>query len=167
MNQLELIANTENLFKLIGNDWMLITAGDQKKCNTMTASYGGFGILFGKNIAQIYVRPERHTYQFLENNDYFSLSFFDESFRKSLQYCGRVSGRDEDKIKACNLTLQFSDNDIPYFKESRITVLCKKIYVQDLDRSNLLDPTILDSVYKTGGDHRMYVGEIIDAYINE
>ena len=62
----------ENIFKLISDDWMLITAGNGKKVNTMTASFGGFGVLFFKNIATIYVRPERYTFNFLEENDTFS-----------------------------------------------------------------------------------------------
>ena len=30
----------DNVVKLIGSDWMLITAGDAEKQNTMTASWG-------------------------------------------------------------------------------------------------------------------------------
>ncbi len=154
----------ENLISLIQNDWMLITAGNRKKCNTMTASYGGFGILFGKRVAQIYVRPERYTDEFLENEGYFSLSFFDETHRKHLQYCGKTSGRDEDKIAACGLTTQFSAEGIPYFNESRLTILCKKIYVQSLDPALILDSKITQTVYGSGGVHKMYVGEIIDVF---
>ena len=70
---------SEKVFSLIGKDWLLITAGDDKKCNTMTASYGSLGILFGKPVAQVYVRPERYTCRFLEEQPYFSLSFFEEN----------------------------------------------------------------------------------------
>ena len=71
----------ENIFKLIGEDWMLITAGNKTSANTMTASFGGFGILFSKKVAAIFVRPERYTYHFLEENDTFSLSFFAQEFK--------------------------------------------------------------------------------------
>ncbi len=157
----------EKTFSLIGNEWMLITAGDQKKCNTMTASYGSFGILFGKPVAQIYVRPERFTYQFLENQSYFSLSFFCEEYRKQLQYCGRASGRDEDKIATCGFTTQFDENGVPYFEEARLNLICRKIYAQDLDEALLSDEKIKQAVYSSGGVHRMYVGEITDIFYQE
>ena len=38
-----------NPFTKIGSEWMLITAGDESGCNTMTASWGGLGVLWGKN----------------------------------------------------------------------------------------------------------------------
>ena len=74
----------DNIFEMISDRWMLITAGDKRKANTMTASFGGFGVLFFKNVAHIYVRPERHTYEFLEKKDTFSLSFFSPEFKASL-----------------------------------------------------------------------------------
>lgn len=154
----------ENAFQLIGDDWMLITAGNSAQCNTMTASYGGLGILFGKPVAHIYVRPERYTYEFLEKNEYFSLSFFTEKYRKELLYCGKVSGRNENKIKACGLNLLYSPEQAPYFEEARLTMICKKIYVQDLSRDLLMDDKLREAVYHNGGDHRMYVGEILDIF---
>ena len=90
----------QNIFKLISDDWMLITSGNKEKANTMTASFGGFGVLFFKNVATIYVRPERYTYQFLEENNTFSLTFFNESFREKLKFCGSNSGKDIDKIQS-------------------------------------------------------------------
>lgn len=152
----------ENTFSLIGNDWMLITAGDQNACNTMTASYGGLGILFGKPVVHIYVRPERHTYQFLEEQEYFSLSFFTEDYRKQLQYCGRTSGRDEDKIAHCGFSTRYNENGTPFFREARLTLICRKIYTQDLEKERLSDEKLRQAVYGSGGIHRMYVGEITD-----
>ena len=81
-----------NIFNLIGKDWMLITAGTGQEINTMTASFGGFGVLFFKNVAHIYVRPERYTYEFIEKSDTFSLTFFDEQYKDVLRYCGKASG---------------------------------------------------------------------------
>jgi flavin reductase (DIM6/NTAB) family NADH-FMN oxidoreductase RutF len=152
----------EKVFKLIGKEWMLITAGDRHKCNTMTASYGNLGILFGKPVASIYVRPERYTYEFLEKQDKFSLSFFTEDYRQKLQYCGKASGKNEDKIANCGFTTLYTQENTPYFKEARLTLICRKIYVQDLDKALLLDEKAKQAVYGTGGIHRMYVGEIVD-----
>lgn len=67
----------------------------------MTASWGGLGVLWRKPVATIYVRPQRYTYTFLEENPYFTLSFFGPQWKKQLAYCGAVSGREEDKFAAC------------------------------------------------------------------
>ena len=151
----------DNLFNRIGKDWMLITAGTHDKCNTMTASYGGFGILFSKTVAHIYVRPHRHTYSFLENIDGFSLSFFnDEKYRKELQYCGKISGRDENKIAHCGFSVIEIDGT-PCIEQADITVLCKKIYATDINQGTFYDDSILKKCYPDGDTHRMYVGEII------
>lgn len=155
----------ENIFKLIEDNWMLITAGDHESINTMTASFGGFGVLFFKNIAHIYIRPERYTYDFVENNDTFSLSFFSEEYREQLAYCGKVSGRDEDKIKKCNFTVKYTEESTPYFDEASITVICKKIYSQDIDPECFTDKAPFERTYYKGGLHRMYIGEILDIII--
>ena len=92
-----------NVFQLIGSDWMLITAGTPESYNTMTASWGGMGVLWGKNVCFCFIRPTRHTYQFIEKADVFSLSFFEERYRGALEICGTKSGRDIDKAAATGL----------------------------------------------------------------
>ena len=87
-----------NPFTKIGKEWMLITAGDEKKANTMTASWGGVGVLWGKNVVYIFVRDTRYTKEFIDNGETFSLTFLDESNKGALKYLGAVSGRDENKI---------------------------------------------------------------------
>ena len=151
----------DNIFQRIGKDWMLITAGTKENCNTMTASYGGFGILFSKPVAHIYIRPHRHTYLFTENADHFSLCFFnDDQYRKELQYCGKVSGRDENKFEHCKFTVEEMDG-IPYIKQADLIVFCKKIYSCDIDKGDFYDKEIIEKCYPQGDTHRMYVGEIL------
>ena len=74
----------QNVFTLIGEQWMLITAGTPEHCNTMTASWGGLGVLWGADVATCYIRPQRYTYEFIEKSDYFTLSFLEETYRKQL-----------------------------------------------------------------------------------
>ena len=92
-------SNLENAIKLIGTDWMLITAADKEKVNTMTASWGCLGVLWNKNVCVAFVRPQRYTYEFIEKADTVSFSFFDEEYRDALRYCGSHSGRGFDKFK--------------------------------------------------------------------
>src|SRR5512137_697572 len=95
---------TENPFKLIGADWMLITAGTADANNTMTASWGGLGVLWERKVATCYIRPGRYTYGFMEKAPFFTLSFFAEEHRAALRYCGTHSGRNGDKAKEAGLT---------------------------------------------------------------
>jgi len=149
----------DNVFRQIGRDWMLISAGKEAQFNTMTASWGGMGVLWNANVCFAFVRPSRFTYEFMEREKYFSLSFFPDGNRRALQFCGSHSGRDTDKIAATGLTPIF-DAPAPYFNESRFAVICKKMYFQDLDPSHFLDPTI-EGHYKGTDYHRVYVGEIV------
>ncbi len=154
----------DNVFKMIGRDWMLITAGEERKCNTMTASWGGLGVLWNANVAFSFVRPSRYTYEFLEQDKHYTLSFFDSGYRRALQICGSKSGRDTDKIREAELTPVF-DAQAPYFAESRLSLVCRKLYYQDMDPSHFLDPT-LENNYKNGDYHRIYVGEIVKVLKN-
>lgn len=149
----------KNPFEMIGKDWMLISAGDKDKYNTMTASWGGVGVLWNKNVVFAFVRPQRFTYEFLNNNDYFSLSFFCEEYREALAYCGKYSGRDVDKAKECNLTANF-DEATPYFEEADTVIICKKLYIQDMNKDCFLDKDLLKN-YSGDDYHRVFVGEIV------
>ena len=151
----------DNTFKLIGKDWMLITAGTKEDFNTMTASWGGFGFLWNKPICHIYIRPHRFTYNFIERYDLFTLSFFDEKYRGCLNICGTKSGRDIDKVKETGLTPAESDNRSIYFKEARLVLECRKIYYQDINPEFFIDNTI-ESNYPGKDYHRMYIGEVVN-----
>ena len=149
---------TENVFSLFDDRWTLITAGTRDHCNTMTASWGGLGVLWHKNVATIYVRPQRYTFEFLENSPAFTLSFFGEEWRKALAYCGRVSGREEDKFAHCGFHVAMEGEDAPYIQEANLVLVCRKLYWNDLDPAHM-DGTALQH-YKNHDYHRMYIAEI-------
>lgn len=150
---------TDNPFKLIGTDWMLITAGTADSFNTMTASWGGLGVLWERKVAMCYIRPTRHTFSFVEQAALFTLSFFGEEHRKTLQYCGTHSGRNTDKVKGAGLT-PVKEGGFIYFNEARLVLACRKLYAQDIDPKLFLDPTI-GGMYPQKDYHRMYIGEIV------
>lgn len=156
----------ENIFQLIAIDWMLITAGNSKSYNTMTASWGGMGHLWNKQIAICFIRPQRYTYQFVEKNEFFTLSFFPNKYRNILDYLGKESGRNINKMKIENLTPISSENNSIYFEEAKLVLECKKIYFDDLKPSNFIDKN-LDKNYPTKDYHRMYFGEITNCLIKE
>jgi flavin reductase (DIM6/NTAB) family NADH-FMN oxidoreductase RutF len=150
---------TDNPFKLIGKDWMLITAGAPEKFNTMTASWGGLGVLWERTVAFCFIRPTRYTYEFVERSRTFTLSFFEEKHRKALSFCGSHSGRDRDKIREAGLT-PVKDEGYVYFKEARLVLACRKLYFQDISPDRFLEEKISD-LYPQKDYHRMYVGEIV------
>ena len=88
-----------NPFTLIGKEWMLISAGTEQKYNMMTASWGALGVFWGKNVASVYIRPQRYTLEFVNEQEYYALNFFEDSYKKALAYCGAHSGRDVDKAR--------------------------------------------------------------------
>ena len=159
MKQIEINEFSENPFKLIGSDWMLITAKKGEKTNMMTASWGGVGILWNKPVATIYVRPQRYTKEFIDNEEYFSLCVLPEEYRQILNYCGTKSGRDEDKIAETKLTVDESEK-APIFKESRLVLICKKLYAQDLTEQSFIDKSLVEKNYQAKDFHTMYIAEI-------
>lgn len=149
----------QNPFKLIGKDWMLITAEKDGKVNTMTAAWGGFGVMWGKNVAYIVIRPQRYTKEFVDHSATFSLTFFDHSFKPQLNYLGTVSGRDEAKIEKSNLTVSYSDNT-PYFEEANIVVFCHKLYAQEYKPECFVTPELNEKWYPQPDHHTLYIAEI-------
>lgn len=164
----------ENPFKLIDKDWMLVTSANEgeglvggKDYNTMTASWGGVGILWNKPVAFVFIRPQRHTYGFSENNDRMTFTFFGEEYRKALTFCGRQSGREYDKAKECGLT-PVADTDengrAVWFDEARIVLKVRKLYAERLSEEAFTDPAPLSS-YPTKDYHKMYICEIEEVLV--
>ena len=152
-----------NPFTKIGKEWALISAGDKNKCNTMTVSWGGVGVLWGKNVVYIFIRDSRYTKEFIDNGEFFSMSFFDEKYRDALSYCGKESGRNvDDKFKGAGLTPAFRHN-IPYPDEANLVLLCRKMAAVPITEDTFIDPQIMPKWYSDNDMHVMYVGEIIEA----
>ncbi len=151
----------ESAFRLIGKEWMLITAGTPDNWNTMTASWGGMGELWFKPVVFTFVRPQRYTYEFVEREEVFTLSFFDESQRKTLNFCGSNSGRDCDKAAEAGLTPFSTESGSVAFEEARLVLECKKLYFQDINPEHFLDESIDTKYYPEKDYHRMYVGEVL------
>lgn len=151
----------DNVFTAIGEQWMLITAGGPQDFNTMTASWGGMGHLWNRDVAFIFVRPQRYTFGYVEDNETFTLSFFGAEYRDALQYCGTHSGRNVDKVEHAGLTPAMGETGGVYFEEARLVLECRKLYAQDLNASSFVDTDIRADVYAADDFHRLYVGEIV------
>lgn len=150
-----------NPFDKIGEEWMLVTAGDKEKANTMTASWGTMGILWNRKTITVFVRPSRLTKQFLDNNEYFSISFFKDEYRKILGYLGSISGRVENKIEKSGLKLIEIDNTVG-FEEASLTFICRKMYHDKINEVKMSQQG--KPFYPRGDYHEVYIGEIVSVY---
>lgn len=155
----------ENAVSLIADDWGLVTAGTADGYNTMTVSWGALGELWGKDVATVYIRPQRYTKEFLDANDYFTLSFYPEKEKKALSFCGAHSGRDVDKAAETGLVPVFAEK-APYFAQARLVLVCKKMAVGRFDPDGFLDPGIMNN-YAAGDFHYIYYGAIEKVLISE
>ena len=149
-----------SVFDRLNKDWMLITAGNRNVANSMTASWGAFGILWNQPVAICFVRPQRYTFTLIEGEDTLTLAFFDEEWKKALSYMGKSSGRDGDKYAACGMTVAHDENGTPYPAQARSVLTCRKLYAGRLDENAFLDPTLIEKNYPTKDFHQMYVCKI-------
>lgn len=161
------IKSLENLnpFSKIADDWFLVTSGDENGYNTMTASWGSLGTMWGKSVAVTVIRPQRYTKEFIDKNEYFTISFLKEGNKDKLSFCGSKSGRDYDKAKETGLKPVFVDGTA-IFEQAELTLICRKVFAQEITPDSFLDKTIIDKWYPDKDFHTAYVGEIVKAYLN-
>ncbi|GAB6392950.1 MAG: flavin reductase [Treponematales bacterium] len=160
----------------IGSEWMLIAAGDVGKdranWNGMTASWGGLGVLWGRDVAFMFIRPSRHTRAFADGAGLFTLSFFPPSLHDKLLVWGNKSGRDCDKAGETGFTPVVFDGSVGGgegafaagavgFREASEIIVCRKLYTHDFEPERFLDKESIEKVYHGADYHRMYIGEVI------
>ncbi len=155
-----------NPFTTIGDEWFLLTAGTPDGYNTMTASWGALGVIWGGPAMTAVVRTSRHTFSYMEENETFSVCVFPEEYRKVLQFCGSHSGRDCDKAKETGLTPVELDGTTA-FAEARLVLICEKMYAQMMGEEYFAQPEICQKWYGKDPMHKMYIGRIKAAYVQE
>ena len=148
--------------EMISDGWGLVTAGNGEKFNTMTVSWGGLGEIWGKDAVFIFIRPQRYTYEFIEKEEFFTLSFFGKEYKDALRLCGSKSGRDIDKAKEAGITPLFTDGGVT-FEEAKYTIVCRKMASQFMDPNGFEDAAI-ENNYANKDYHKVYVGEILKVY---
>lgn len=157
----------QNAIKLIGEQWMLITAGGPDNFNTMTASWGAMGELWYKPVAFLFIRPQRYTYEFVDNREMLTLSFLPEEYRSALRFSGSHSGRDTDKVAETGLTPFTTEAGNVAFREASIVLECRKLYKGNMKAEAFIDKTIIDKAYPGGDFHTTFVVEIVNAWVAE
>lgn len=165
MKKIKATEITQNAISLIGAQWMLVTAGTPDGYNTMTANWGGIGFLWNKPVAYIFIRPNRHTHQYIERQEHLTLSFMCETYRQALKICGTQSGRDIDKMKEAGLSPWITEDGNIAIADADLVIECRKLYSDMIRPENFIDNTPIDTWY--GEDdpmHQLYIVEITDAW---
>ncbi len=152
-------------FEAIGQKWALVTAQKDGQVNTMTASWGGIGVLWGKNVVTVYIRPQRYTREFIESSDYFTFTLFD-GYKKELAVLGTKSGRDGDKIAEVGFHIETAGGQ-PTFREGKTAIVCRKLFCSLMQPEQFVDQSLIPLNYPTKDFHYIYIGEIVGIYENE
>ena len=152
-----------NLF-LINDKWMLVSAGNDSIFNTMTASWGGFGTGWNKPIAFMFIKDSRYTFEFLQKDSVYTLTFFDEKYKDTMKMLGGKSGRDSDKIKDSGLTPLIMPSGAPSFKEASMIIECRKLISQPIETSSIKSEEVLNFYNEESSTHNIFFGEIIGVW---
>ena len=156
---------TTDILSVFDKKWALLTAGNEGSFNTMTISWGGLGTIWGKPVATVYVRTSRYTHDFMDANEFFTVSFYPEECRQILGVLGSKSGRVIDKMKESGLT-PIKAGDSMSFKEAEVTLVCRKLFKQQLDVANMPED-VAKNMYEGQAPHDMYIGEIVEIIRND
>lgn len=153
-----------NPVRMFADEWFELAAGKEGDMNLMTIAWGTLGELWNRPVVTVYVSTSRYTYEFMEKNDYFTITHFPAAMREKLQYLGTASGRDEDKVKGADLTVEFTKLGNPIFAEADLAIECKKIYAEQF-KADLM-PVEQRQWYDDRGIglHVVYVGEIVNVW---
>lgn len=157
----------ENVFTLFKKETALLTAGGLGNHNTMTIGWGTLGVLWRKEIAIVYVKPTRYTYEFMNRSNLFTISWYNDTdeMRKNLTFCGTMSGRDVNKDEVCKLTPIELDGGVTY-NEARLVIVCESIYNDRFEEQHFMDKELL-GIYPNLKFHQRYIGKIIGIYKKE
>lgn len=170
MRALDLTSFTAQPFFQFDKNWFLVTAGDfKKKWNTMTISWGFMGTMWGKPVVVIVIRPSRYTREFLDAQTDFTLSAFPKSYQNALTILGTKSGRDGNKVKEANLTpISAPTIKAPTFAEANITLECRSLYRQPMQKDCFLDEEPFKKWYSDPNDlHITYIAEVLGVWEKE
>jgi flavin reductase (DIM6/NTAB) family NADH-FMN oxidoreductase RutF len=153
-------------FTILDRQWALLVGGSARP-NPMTVPWGGFGTLWNRPVATVYVRPTRFTFSLLEAERAFTLNFLPERYRHALDLCGAVSGRDRDKWQATGLSKHKSSAvPVPRVAEAELAFECRVLATFDVDPQRFIEPAIAD-LYPRKDYHRVFLGEVLAAFADE
>ncbi len=160
----------EDVFKLIGEDFAVLTAGDTSHYNSMTAGWGGWGIIFGKPSTFLMLRSNRYTLELMRKERRYTMAFFDEEYKGDVMEFGKQSGRDSDaKMKNTKLTAVQTPAGNMTFKEAKLIIECKLVQVTTVSPEDFYTEEskkfVTDAYAEVKGYHKVVFGEITGVWV--
>ena len=159
----------ENIFKLVGKDFTVITAGETP--NSMVASWGGVGIMFNKPVTWNFLRANRFTLEKIRETGTYTMSYFPDQYKGDIMQFGMKSGRNTDKMAQTKLTPMTTPDGYPAYSEAKIIIECKLIAASTVSKDEFYTEeakTFLQEGYDDAKDwHKLVYGEITKIYIKK
>jgi flavin reductase (DIM6/NTAB) family NADH-FMN oxidoreductase RutF len=159
----------ENIFELVGDDWTVITSGDQP--NSMVASWGGTGIMFNKPVTWCFLRANRYTLEKIKETGTYTMCYFPADYKGDILKFGTASGRNTDKMAQTKLTPMTTPDRAPAYKEAKIIIECKLIAAPTVSKDEFYTEEgkeFLQGGYDEAKDwHKLVFGEITNIYIKK
>jgi flavin reductase (DIM6/NTAB) family NADH-FMN oxidoreductase RutF len=162
---------TDNVFKLVGKDFTVITAGDSVSFNSMTAGWGGMGIMFEKPVTWCFLRASRYTLELMKKETTYTMSYFDDKYKEQVLFFGSKTGRNTDKMKETSLTHVSTPSGNSSYKEARLIIECKLTEITTVGPDDFYAQADKDFVIEGYNDakayHKLVFGEITKIWIKK
>jgi flavin reductase (DIM6/NTAB) family NADH-FMN oxidoreductase RutF len=141
---------------------LLLTSADTEGTpNVMTIGWGNPGMVWGRPVFVVLVRPSRYTFTNIETTGEFVVNVPPSDLADACEHCGTVSGRDHRKFQECGLTPRTGRHvEVPLVEECVIHYECRVLQRNDIIESQL-DAQVQREFYSTGDFHRVYYGEVL------
>jgi len=164
---------TDNVFKLVGQDYTVITAGSDSLHNSMTASYGGWGQLFELPVTWCFLNASRYTLEVIKKEQTYTMSYFPERYKEQVLFFGSKSGRNSEKMKENILTYVETPAGNITYKEARLIIECKLLSITETDPKDFYSEkgkTFVEKGMKDGNGkefHKLVFGEITNVWVKK
>ena len=159
----------ENIFKLVGKDFTVITAGETP--NSMVASWGGAGIMFNKPVTWNFLRANRFTLEKIRETGTYTMCYFPDRYKGDIMQFGTKSGRNTDKMAKTKLTSMITPDGYPAYAEAKIIIECKLIAASTVSKEEFYTEEakkFLQEGFDNAKDwHKLVYGEITKIYIKK
>lgn len=159
---------TEDVFKLVGEDFTVITSGNESDYNSMLAGWGGWGVLFNKPSTWCFLRANRYTLEYIKKEHTYTMAYFDEPYKDQIMIFGTQSGRDSDKMKESALHPIATPSGSMAFKEAKLIIECKLTEITTVSPEDFFTvegKEFVSEAYREARDyHKIVFGEIVSVW---
>ena len=155
----------QKAFRFLPYPGLLLATSASGVSNVMTIGWAGFGVLWNRPVCQVMVRYTRYTYKLIEEAGAFTVNVPSSGMERVMDFCGRHSGRDVDKIRELGLAVSPA-RMFPgiILDDCVLTYECRVVGKYDT-LPEMLEEDVITSHYTGGAKeanyHRLYAGEIV------